>query len=68
MVNPDMSPLESEPLLRARTQSMFINHSRAKFVIGNIKIYLQFISLLHTGKTQVVDILPQVRQELTYST
>ena len=32
------------------------------------KMYLQLISFLHTGMTQVVEIFPRVRQELTYST
>ena len=36
--------------------------------IENIKMYLQFISFLHTDKPQVAEILPHVRQELTYST
>ena len=36
--------------------------------MGNIKIYLQFISFLHIDIPQVVEILPQIRQEHTYST
>ena len=31
-------------------------------------LYLHFVSFLHIDMTQVVDILPQVRQEPTYST
>ena len=31
-------------------------------------MHLQFISLLHTDMTQLVEILPQIRQELAYST
>ena len=35
---------------------------------GNINIYLHFVSFLHIGMTQVVEILPQIRQEPTFST
>ena len=35
---------------------------------GNKNIYLHFMSFLHIDMTQVVEILLQVRQELTYST
>ena len=45
-----------------------VHSLRAKFFIENIKMYLQFISLLHTDMTQAVEILPLVRQELIYST
>ena len=45
-----------------------INHLRAKCFKGSINIYLHFMPFLHIGTTQVVEILPQVRQELTYST
>ena len=31
-------------------------------------IYLYFMSFLHINMTQVGDILPEVKQELTYST
>ena len=41
---------------------------RAKFFIGNENIYSHLKSFLHVNMTQVVEILPQVRQELTYST
>ena len=44
-----------------------INSWCAKFFIGNIEMYLQFISFLHTDKKQVVEILPCVRQELNHS-
>ena len=40
----------------------------AKLFIKNIKMYLQFISFLHTDMTQVVENLPLISQELTYST
>ena len=34
----------------------------AKFFKGNINIYLHFVSFLHIDTTQVVEILPQIRQ------
>ena len=46
---------------------MEVNPLRAKFFRGNINIYLHFVSFLHFGTTQVVEILPQIRQEPTYS-
>ena len=45
-----------------------VNPLRAKFFRGNINIYLHFVSFLHITTTQVVEILPQIRQEPTYST
>ena len=45
-----------------------VNPLRAKFFGGNINIYLHFVSFLHIDATQVVEILPQMRQEPTYST
>ena len=45
-----------------------VNPLRAKFFRGNINIYLHFVSFLHIDTTQVVEILPQIRQEPTYST
>ena len=45
-----------------------INPLRAIFFRGNINIYLHFVSFLHIDTTQVVEILPQIRQEPTYST
>ena len=45
-----------------------VNCLHANFFRGNKNIYLQFISFLHIAMTQVVEILPQVRQELIYST
>ena len=44
------------------------NPLRAKFFRGNINLYLHFVSFLHVCTTQVVEILPQIRQETTYST
>ena len=45
-----------------------VNPLRAKFFRGNINIYLHFVSFLHIDTTQVFEILPQIRQEPTYST
>ena len=45
--------------------SMSINTLRTKLFPGNIKMYLQFISFLHTDMTQVAETPPRVRQELT---
>ena len=47
---------------------LYVNPLRAKFFRGNINIYLHFVSFLHIDTTQVVEILPQVRQESAYST
>ena len=49
-------------------QQMQINPLRAKFFRGNINIYLHFVSFLHINMPQVVEILPQIRQEPIYST
>ena len=49
-------------------ESMIINPLRAKFFRGNINIYLHFVSFLRIDTTHVVEILPQIRQEPTYST
>ena len=45
-----------------------INPLLAKFLRENINIYLHFMSYLHIDTMQVVEILPQIRQEATYST
>ena len=45
-----------------------LNPLRAKLFRGNISIYLHFMSFLHSDTTQVVEILPQIRQEPSYST
>ena len=44
------------------------NPLRAKFFRENINIYLHFVSYLHIDTTQVVEILPQIRQEPAYAT
>ena len=46
----------------------FFNPLRAKFFRENINISLHFVSYLHIDTTQVVEILPQTRQEPTYFT
>ena len=48
--------------------SLNINPLRAKFLRENIKMYLHFMSFLHTDNTQVVEIPPWVRQGLAYIT
>ena len=45
-----------------------LNPLLANFFRGNKNIYFRFMSFLHIDMTQVVEILPQVVQELTYST
>ena len=45
---------------------LWINLQRAKFFRGKIKMYLPLTSFLQTDMTQVVEIPPRVRQELTY--
>ena len=40
----------------------------AKICNRNINIYLHFVSFLHIDTTQVVEILPQIRQEPSYPT
>ena len=49
-------------------EAHFISPSRVKFFRESIKIYLHIVSYLHIDTTQVVEILPQIRQEPTYST
>ena len=47
---------------------LLINPLCAIFFRGNINIYSHFVSFFHIDTTQVVEILPQIRQEPTYST
>ena len=47
--------------------NIFLNPLCAKFFRGSINIYIRFMSFLHIDTTQVVDILPRIRQEPTYS-
>ena len=48
-------------------RSQRVNPLRAKFFRGSINIYLHFMSFLHIDLTQVLKILPQVREGPTYS-
>ena len=47
---------------------LYLNPLREIFFGGNENVYLHFMSFLHIYMTQVVEIRPQVKQELTYST
>ena len=47
---------------------MQVNPLCAKFFRENMNMYLHFLSYLHIDTTQIVEILPQIRQEPTYST
>ena len=47
-------------------QSHTLNMHASKFIRG--KIYLCYMSFIHIDMTQVIEIFPQVRQTLTYST
>ena len=51
-----------------QSQTIILSPLRAKFYRGNINIYIHFVSFLDIDTTQVDDILPQIRQEPTYST
>ena len=57
-----------KPCGQAFSIGQYLNPLRAKFFKGNINIYLHFVSFLHIDTTQVVEILPQKRQEPSYST
>ena len=46
----------------------WINPLRARFFRGNINIYLHLVSFVHIDITQVIEILPQIRQWPTYTT
>ena len=57
--------------LAANTSYRFFSHIntlRVIFIRENINIFLHFMSLLHTNKTQVIEIRPRVRQGPAYST
>ena len=38
-----------------RVENCYINPLRAKFFMGNIKLYLQYLSFLHTDTKQAVE-------------
>ena len=62
-------PRKSYPIWHSPAiEYKFFNPLSAKFCRGNINIYLHFVSFLHIDMMQVVEILPQIRQEPTYST
>ena len=54
--------------LEYELHTAIINPLRAKFFRGNMNVYLHFVSFFHIDTTQVVEILPQIRQAPTYST
>ena len=58
---------DNTSLTSNESQLEFLNDG-AKFFRGNVNIYLHFVSFLHIDSTQVVEILPQIRQEPAYST
>ena len=64
--------LHSTPVLsfyiRCSLDTFYLNPLHAKFLRGNLNTYLHFVSFLHIDETQVVEILPQIRQEPTYFT
>ena len=49
-------------MIHQMKRSVVINPLRAEFFRRNMNIYLHFMSFLHTNKTQVVEIPPQIRQ------
>ena len=57
-----------EPEDYMENRGLSLKPLRAKFFRGNVDIYSHFVSFLHIDTTQVVEILPQIRQEPTYST
>ena len=63
-----MSFVDPAPDWYCASVPAIINPLRAKFFRGNINIYLHFVSFLHIDTMQVFEILPQIRQEPTYST
>ena len=60
--------MEARTKFNSLGPEMDINPLGAKFFWGNKNMYVHFMSYLHFDMTQVVEILPQVRQELVYST
>ena len=58
--------LTPDPAKSSCMASIFINPLHVKFSRGNNNIYFHFMSFICIDMTQVVEILPQVSQELTY--
>ena len=50
------------------TRPQWVHPLRARFFREDKNIYLHFMSILHIDITQAIEILPQARQELIYST
>ena len=63
-----LTPHETTGLQRVNHDRIHVNSLHAKLFRGNKNIYSHFTSFLHIDMTQVVEILPQVRQGPTYST
>ena len=63
-----VSYIISHSMYRAQFDHFCLAYLHALCFRGNKKTYLHFVSFLHIDMTQVVEILPQVRQELIYST
>ena len=62
-MNADMSISSAGPQYKNKVLNLYV-----LIFSENKNIYLHFMSFLHIDMAQVVDILPQVRQEHTYST
>ena len=65
-------PDTMQPIRKSSVARISLIHNsmvclRAKFFRRNINMYLHFVSFLHIDATQVVEILPQIKQEPTYS-
>ena len=65
---PDLHKILKIPISKTSLRIAFLNPLGAKFFRRNINIYSHLVSFLHIDTTQVVEILPQIRQEPTYST
>ena len=66
--NIEVWPIDDLQMRILVSRDHIINPLCAKFLRENINICLHLMSFLHTNKTQVVEIPPQVRQGLAYST
>ena len=64
----DQDELDGTANTPSQVTRWHLNPLRANFFRGNRNIYLHFVSFLHNDTTQVVEILPQIRQEPTSST
>ena len=66
LVGPGTSELKRLKNMTNTKPSAKMKHIQ-NILIRNIKMYLPFIAFLNTDITQVVEILPKIRQELIYS-